>query len=305
MESIADNLARKQERALYLTTPDGVKQTPSDMNKGELKKNLTECEFYENFVSASTSVKKQKLEYNSSDIPVRNETVPLSSVVEPKASTSKTLTHVSEEKSEEAFEVEKSSELSSLEPKETEIIEDDLNVIETEDETLSTELLSESATVPTDIVKYKAVIAKPVSRPLATVAPQKSLNNAQFKHKLQLNWNRPTKVEGQKAPVFSFAAKSALAALKEGKDALVQPVNLANKMHNVTHGATKSNVTAMELPQTSRTAMKVKPNREEQHKHMYKANKMCNNGRKNEGMLKGVRLNKRFELQMAYRNMKK
>lgn len=45
MESIADNLARKQERALYLTTPDGVKTTPSDMNKGESKYILPNVSF--------------------------------------------------------------------------------------------------------------------------------------------------------------------------------------------------------------------------------------------------------------------
>lgn len=39
MESLTDNLARKQERALYLTTPDGFKAGSSDFKNGESFKN--------------------------------------------------------------------------------------------------------------------------------------------------------------------------------------------------------------------------------------------------------------------------
>lgn len=37
MESIADNLARKQERAIQLTTPNKAKHAMSDMERGESK----------------------------------------------------------------------------------------------------------------------------------------------------------------------------------------------------------------------------------------------------------------------------
>lgn len=224
--------------------------------------------------------------------------MPSSSAIESKIP--KPLRHVSEEKSDDLS-------IDELEPvgqsEETEPIEEDVAIELAEAISPNTELLE--PVEPVEIVKHRAVIVKPiVVKPLAKIAPQKSVEKVHLKPKLQFGGARPPKHEGQKTPVFSFAARSALAALKTGKDTLVKPVNLSKQLHNVTQGPTSSNMSTVELPTTSRSTVKVKETREERHKNMYKSNRLCGDGRRNGEILKGVRLNKRFMLQMASRNVK-
>ncbi|XP_063704516.1 muscle M-line assembly protein unc-89-like [Culicoides brevitarsis] len=246
MESIADNLARKQERAMALTTPDR-KKAPSD-TKNDL----------------STEVPSTSTEIASSTI----------------------LTHISEEKIDE--------------PKQ-----------KVEETPIETEQIEEQPAPVLDSEPNHKKSAIP--KPMTSIKPQKSdekpkkpLGQIQFKAKIQFATERK-KVEGQKTPVFNFAARSAVADIKRGKEnGLVKPVNLVSKLNSTTQAAGGSTKTHIPMPSTSQTATKAKSSREERHKNLYKANKLCGNGKEGgKGLLQGVRLNKRFELQMAYRNMKK
>lgn len=237
----------------------------------------------------SVSTKKKQLEYNHIDVLVRTESDTPSTSEESKMPM--VLPKVSEEKPEEMIKEpeemikeDKNYELESPEPeiKETETV-------------MQAEAVAIKA-VPSETVQAKAVVAKPVAKPFATVAPTKSVEKVQFKPKLQFSGARSTKATVS-TPLFKFGAKSTIATLKDGKDALVKPVNMTALP------STSTNTTAkVGLPAGSRSVMKPKTNREEMHKNLYKANKLCGDGRRT-GMLKGVRLNKRFELQMAYRNM--
>lgn len=268
MEGIAESLARKKERALYLTTPDGKKSSSQNENKEKelvLDQELSHIEKSE----SNVGINESKVENEPDSVIAEEKVVEIPPEIEP-------------------------------EPAEAQ--PDDL-MIESEPELAS------------DVVDHVPLVTKTVSvppvttvsKPIANVIPQKSLTKLQFKHKIQFAGTRPTKTDGQRTPVYKFAAKSALTAIKQGQDVAVKPVNLTERMKTNAAPSSHSHETSkIELPSHNATKMTLntKPNREEQHRSMYKANRVCNDTRRT-GILKGVRLNKRFELQMAYRNMKK
>lgn len=173
-----------------------------------------------------------------------------------------------------------------------------VNVEEVEPQIKETEGRKEEASIVNEAVTAElateTTVAKPKAvKPFAFVAPAQSTDKGL---KIQFNKTRPVKADAQNTSVFTFAAKNAVAAMKQGSDLLVKPVSLAKKTQNASSSG------SFNTTQGSKTVMMTsKADREEKHKSLYKANRLCGEAKRT-GMLKGVRLNKRFELQMAFRN---
>uniref|UniRef100_A0A336MFU7 CSON014843 protein n=1 Tax=Culicoides sonorensis TaxID=179676 RepID=A0A336MFU7_CULSO len=297
MESIADNLARKQERAILLTTPDGPKVGRSAHKKVSSSSKKKQLEY--SITETKPKMENEKLseEYENIDaipLPVEMD----ENEIENKSNEEKIGETVQKHDQDEIIKEIVSDQQTGVNEKKAKI---DENKTESKD---SDENEAQDNPIEDVIEKPRAVIAKPVRKPTATVAPTKTLDKISFKHRVNFT-HKPGKVEGQKTPVFKFAAKSALNDLKEGKETIVKPLKLGERLHNVSSAQGPS--TSMKKANTSQlpvTNPKQKLNCEENHRNLYKANKVCVE-RKRNGILQGVRLNKRFQLQMAYRDMKK
>uniref|UniRef100_A0A336N9E3 CSON009868 protein n=1 Tax=Culicoides sonorensis TaxID=179676 RepID=A0A336N9E3_CULSO len=279
MESIADNLARKQERAILLTTPDRSKIGGSAYRKDSSSSKQNQLEYSITETKPKIENEKVSEEYGNIDaipLPVNME----ENEIEETSNEEKSLQKQDQDEIKEIVSEEQAVD-------EEEVKSDE---IETENKDCDELVAQDSIQLKVEIEKPRAVIAKPVRKPTATVAPTKALDKISFKHRVNLT-HKPAKLDGS---VFKFAAKTALSDLKEGKETNLKPLKLGEQ------GSMKKGNTS-QLPVTNSKQIL---NREENHRNLYKANKVCVE-RKRSGILQGVRLNKRFQLQMAYRDMKK